>query len=64
MQTVHYIMLVCAALAAGLPQASVSFPDAWQGPLRGVVAILVLLVAVFGAVSPPAMVVTKKDGDA
>ncbi len=59
MQTVHYIMLVCASLAAGLPQASVSFPDSWQGPVRGVVAILVLLVAVLGAISPPAMVAGK-----
>lgn len=58
LQAVHYVMLVCAALAAGLPQASVSFPDSWQGPIRGVVAILVLLVAVLGAVSPSA---GKKD---
>ncbi len=52
--TVHYIMIVCAALAAGIPQASVSFPDAWHGPIRGLVAVLVLLVAVLGAVSPSA----------
>ncbi len=59
MQIVHYVMLALAALAAGLPQAAVSFPESWQGPTKGLTSILVLLVAVLGAVSPPAMIVAK-----
>lgn len=58
MVPLHYIMLVCAALAAGLPNLAVAFPQGAEPYLKGVTAILVLLVAVFGAISPQA---GKKD---
>lgn len=58
LQTVHYVMLVCAALAAGLPNVGAAFGPAAEPFIKGATAILVLLVAVLGAVSPSA---GKKD---
>lgn len=55
MQIIHYVMLVCGALAAGLPAASEAFPPAAAPYIKGATAIFVLLTAVLGAVSPPAL---------
>ncbi len=52
MKAIHYLMLVCAALAAGLPNLESAFPAAATPYMKGVTAVLVLLVAVLGAVSP------------
>lgn len=53
-QTIHYVMLVCAALAAGLPSCAAALPESVQPFAKGATAILVLLVAVLGSVSPAA----------
>lgn len=53
MQIIHYVMLVCAALAAGLPQTSEAFPPVAAPYIKGATAVFVLLTAVLGAISPP-----------
>jgi hypothetical protein len=62
-QLVHYIALVCGALAAGLPNLEAAFPPGATPYLKGATAILVLVTAVLGAVSPSAQL-AKKDGAA
>lgn len=59
-QSIHYVMLGLAALAAGLPSCAVAFPPNAQPFFKGASAILILVVAVLGAVSPSA---GKKDDD-
>lgn len=54
LQAVHYVLLVCAALAAGLPNLQGAFPDSATPYLKGATAILVLLTGVLGAISPSA----------
>lgn len=63
LQTVHYVMLVCAALAAGLPSTAAAFPDSVKPFFTGITAILVLLVAVLGAISPSASSTPKQLGE-
>lgn len=59
MIAIHYLMLVCAALAAGLPQLQDALPPQATPYLKASTAILVLLTAVLGAVSPQASTATK-----
>jgi hypothetical protein len=54
LQAIHYVMLVCASLAAGLPNLEAAMPPAAAPYLKGAAAIFVLLAAVLGAVSPSA----------
>ena len=54
-QLVHYITLVCGALAAGLPQTAEAFPESSRPWFRGAAAIFVLLTAVLGSISPSAL---------
>ena len=58
---IHYVALVCGALAAGLPQLEAACPPAATPYLKGASAIFVLLTSVLGAVSPSALA-SKKDG--
>jgi hypothetical protein len=54
LQAIHYAMLLCGALAAGLPNLEAAFPASATPWLKGLAAIFVLLTAVLGAVSPAA----------
>jgi hypothetical protein len=54
LSTVHYVMLVCAALAGGLPNLEAAFPPGATPYLKAATAILVLLTAVLGVLSPGA----------
>jgi hypothetical protein len=54
MQVIHYVMLACAALAAGLTQTQDQFPPASLPYIKATMAVCVLLTAVLGAISPSA----------
>lgn len=61
MKAIHYIMLVCGALAAGLPAMSESLPPSAAPYAKAASACLVLIASVLGAISPSA-VAALKDG--
>lgn len=53
MQLVHYLMIVFAALAAGLPNLESALPPEATPWLKAATAVFVLLTGVLGAVSDP-----------
>jgi hypothetical protein len=53
-QTVHYVLVSCAALAAGLPNLEPALPLSATPWLKGATAVLMLLTGVLGALSPSA----------
>ena len=59
-QFIHYVMLVCAALAAGLPSLASALPASASTYIHGATAVLVLMTGVLGAISPSA---SSKGGD-
>lgn len=59
MQTIHYVLVVCAALAAGLPSFAEALPPQAAPYVKALTASLVLIVGVLGAVSPQADVAGK-----
>lgn len=63
LQTIHYVMLICGALAAGLPNLEAAFPAGATPILKAMAAVFVLLTAVLGAVSPSAGGPKSGDGD-
>jgi len=52
LQAVHYVALVCASLAAGLPQLEAAFPPGATPYIKGSAAVFVLLASVLGVLSP------------
>ncbi len=56
LQAVHYLVLVCASLTAGLPQLEAAFPPGATPWLKGATAVCGLLTGVFGVLSPGAMI--------
>lgn len=63
LQAIHYVMLICGALAAGLPNLEAAFPPGATPILKAMAAVFVLLTAVLGAVSPSAGGPKSGDGD-
>lgn len=61
MQLIHIVMLVCGALAAGLPQLEPALPPAASPYLKALTAVLVLLTSVLGAVAPAIGIGAKKE---
>lgn len=61
-QAIHFFVAMCGVLAAGLPQLESAFPAAASPYLKGAAAVLALLGAVLGVLSPSAKL--PKDGDA
>jgi hypothetical protein len=52
MLAIHYVMLVCGALAAGLPNLEGAFPPGATPYIKAAAAVFVLLGATLGVVSP------------
>jgi hypothetical protein len=53
-QPVHYVQLVCASLATGLPQVESAFPVQVQPYFKGASAICILVASCLGVFSPDA----------
>lgn len=51
-QVIHYFVAVCGVLAAGLPQLDAALPPGASPYLKGSAAVLALLGAVLGVLSP------------
>jgi hypothetical protein len=50
----HYVLIICSALAIGLPSLEPALPLAAGPILKACTAVLILIAGVLGAISPSA----------
>jgi hypothetical protein len=50
----HYVLIICSALAIGLPSLEPALPSAAGPIIKAATAVLILIAGVLGAISPSA----------